>query len=330
MAQTFIRNIAIVGATGNSGKHMVISLLAKSKFKITAITRAGSATPAPGVHIATVDYSRPETLVEALKGQDVLITTVGVTAPPGTTTLLIEAAAKAGVPWVLPNEFGGDTDDEVVSNDTMIGPMKRKDRKLIEDLGVSSWIGVATGFWYEHSLGGPGLYGINILKKECVFYDGAEQRLNTSTYPQVGRAVANLLSLPLTSEDNNALTLSSYRNRLVFVSSFTLNQREMLDAVQHVTKTSDSDWKISTMPAKEKFEDSKKRLFGGDRSAFADMLYSRNFFPGENAGLFEVARGLDNEKLGLPKEDLEEATLRAVELANSDYYRKTYGTYGKS
>ncbi|KAF2646630.1 putative oxidoreductase CipA [Massarina eburnea CBS 473.64] len=314
MAQ-HIRNVAIVGATGNSGKYMVNALLAKGTFKITAISRAGSAAPPSEVHVATVDYSDPSTLVSALKNQDALIMTMSVTAPGDTTSKLIEAAAKAGVPWILPNEFGGDTDDPVVGTDTFMGPPKIKDRRLIESLGVSNWIAVATGFWYEHSLGGPGLYGINIPKRECVLYDAGEQRIDTSTWPQVGRGVANLLSLPITSEDKNTASLEDYRNRFVFISSFTLNQREMLAAVQHVTKTTDADWKITSMPAKDKYEDGKKRLFAGDRTGFGDLLYSRTFFPGENAMLYSVTKGSDNEKLGLPKEDLEEAT-RNVSVAH--------------
>ncbi|KAF1954253.1 putative oxidoreductase CipA [Byssothecium circinans] len=323
MAQ-HVRNIAIVGAAGNVGKHIVKALLEKSTFNLTAITRANSPTLPSGVHVATVDYTKPETLVDALKGQDVLIMTMSVAAPPEITSKLIEAAAKAGVPWILPDEFSGDTDDDVVGNDTFLGPPKIKNRKLIEELGVSSWIAVANGFWYEHSLGGPGLFGINVLTRECQWYDDGEQRLNVSTWSQVGRAVANLLSLPISSDDKPTTTLSGNRNRFVFIASFSLNQREMLASVQRVTKTTDADWKFSSIPSKEKYENGRKKFLAGDRAAFAELLYSRLFFPGENALLYEVTKGLSNEALGLPKEDLDEATVGAIELAKSDYW-KQYG-----
>ncbi|KAF2246302.1 NAD(P)-binding protein [Trematosphaeria pertusa] len=324
-----IQNIAIVGAAGQVGKFISSALLEKNKFKITAITREGSTnTPVPGIHIAAVDYDKPDTLVEALKDHDVLIITMSVRAPPGQSAKLIEAAAKAGVPWVLPNEFGGDGTNEELGRDIVIGPGKKKDRDLIESLGVSSWIGIACGFWYEYSLAGPGLYGIDIAKREVVFFDDGKQRLNTSTWPQTGRAIAQLLSLPILPQDENDknVTLSSYRNRFVFVSSFTLNQREMLDSVQRVTGTTNADWEISSVPAKQRFEEAQKRMATGDYRAFATVLYTRAFFPGDNAALFEVTHGLDNEKLGLPKEDLDEYTKESVKLAESGYFAKIFGS----
>jgi uncharacterized protein YbjT (DUF2867 family) len=64
-----------------------------------------------------VDYSKPETLVEALKGQDALVITLGVQAPKGTDTQLINAAEEAGVKWILPNEWGPDSANESLVKD---------------------------------------------------------------------------------------------------------------------------------------------------------------------------------------------------------------------
>lgn len=319
--------VAIVGATGSSGKYIAESLLAKSSFKLTAISRVGSSPPPSGVHVITVDYSKPETIVEALKGQDVLIVTMAVSAPAGTAATLYKAAAKAGVPWILPSEFGIDTDDKVVGNDTFVNQPKTDDRQLIQTSGAS-WIGVCTGFWYEHSLSGPELFGIDLLKRECTLFDNGTQRINTSTFAQVGRAVASLMSLPILPENeaDKSLTLDSYRNRFAYISSFTVSQREMLDSVQRYTKTTDADWKITSENSKERFETAKQKLIAGDYSAFGRVLYTRYFFPGDNAGLHEVTRGLDNDKLGLPKEDLEEASQRAIELASNGYWQQ----YGKA
>jgi hypothetical protein len=92
--------------------------------------------------------------VSALKGQDVLIITMSVLAAPDSSRKLIQAAAEAGVKWVLPNEWGGDDSNPAAAADVMIYAAKKADRALIEELGVSSWIGIACGFWYEFSLGG--------------------------------------------------------------------------------------------------------------------------------------------------------------------------------
>lgn len=117
-----------------------------------------------------------------------------VTAAKDTQAKLIRAAAAAGVPWVLPNEFGMYNTDEA-QNDT-IGQSKTKDRQLIESLDLS-YVGVTCGFWYEYSLPAPQLYGFDIAKREAVFFDDGTQKINTSTWGQTGRAVAAILSLPL-------------------------------------------------------------------------------------------------------------------------------------
>jgi hypothetical protein len=317
-----IKNIAIVGASGTIGSKMVSALLAKNTFTLTAISRASSsATFDPTIKVAHVDYSDPSTLVSALTGQDALIITLSVSAARDTQATLIRAAASAHVPWILPNEFGM-FNTEAAQNDT-IGPSKTKDRDLIASLGAS-WIGLTCGFWYEHSLSGPQLFGFDISKREVVFFDDGSQKLNTSTYAQTGRAVAQILSLPVLPEDENdkTLTLSSYRNRMAFVSSFAVSQQDMFDSLKRVTGTSDAEWKVSSEPARERWASAREEVKKGNFAAFGKCLYTRYFY--DDAGLFEKSHGLDNEKLGLPEEDLDEATRGAVEVGESGYW-KTYG-----
>lgn len=190
-----LQNIAIVGAGGRAGKYIVTSLLSNGvSQKITALTRADSSTTfAPGVQTAHIDYTHPSTIVSALRGQDVLIITMSVMAAPDSSKKLIEAAAEAGVKWVLPNEWGFDASNEEAGKDSMIYEAKKADRELIESLGVSSWIGIACGFWYEFSLGGGDIRYVAILfpvplfaRFACVTGDtGANMGLATvSTSPK--------------------------------------------------------------------------------------------------------------------------------------------------
>ncbi|KAJ4311117.1 hypothetical protein N0V94_008104 [Neodidymelliopsis sp. IMI 364377] len=318
-----IRKIAIVGVTGTIGTYMTTALLSKSRFSITAISRHDSTATFPSnIEVARVDYNNHDDLTKALNGHDVLIITTSVFAPKDTSAKLIRAAAAAGTPWILPNEFGMYNTDEA-ARDT-IGTSKKDDRELIESLGVSSWIGISCGFWYEHSLSNGELYGIDIGKQEVTFFDDGTQELNTSTWRQVGRAVAALLSLPVGADADNdsALTLSAYRNRMVYVSSFAVNQKEMFESVKRVTSTTDEDWKIKSEPAKERVQNARTRMNAGERRAFGQVMYTRYFY--EDAGLFEKTHGLDNDKLGLPSEDLDEATKGAVSLVENGYWKK-YG-----
>lgn len=154
--KSHIQNIAIVGAGGRVGKYIVSAIQSNGLSQtITALTRQESSnTFAEGVKTAYIDYNEPTTLVTALKGQDVLIITMNVMAAPDASRKLIQAAADVGVKWILPNEWGSDASNHQAGADVMIYATKKADRELIESLGVSSWIGIACGMWYEFSLGG--------------------------------------------------------------------------------------------------------------------------------------------------------------------------------
>ncbi|UPX19670.1 uncharacterized protein EKO05_0009925 [Ascochyta rabiei] len=96
----------------------------------------------------------------------------------------------------------------------------------------------------------------------------------------------------------------------------------MFDSAKRIAGTSDEQLKISRVPAKERFKGSRERMKSGDRRAFARVLYTRYFF--EGAGLFEKLHGLDNDKLGLPREGLDKYTEKAMQLEQDEYWAK-YG-----
>ena len=134
---------------GQVGTFITEELLKTGKHKVTAITRAGSENAIPkGCHSAVISYDDHASIVAALKGQDCLVISLAVTAPPDTSDRLFKAAADAKVPWVLPNEWGGDTSDDKYSQ-IFLG--RNDQREIIEDLGMS-WIGIACSFWYVHLL----------------------------------------------------------------------------------------------------------------------------------------------------------------------------------
>ena len=270
-----------------------------------------------GVKTAKVDYSDPDSLTAALHGIDALIITMSVFAPEEQQYKLIDAAAAAGVPWILPNEWGINNADPEFGKDVLIGPRNQGYRDHIEKVGKSSWIGVSTGFWYEWSLGGgPGKFGVDFREKTMTFYDDGTCPMNISSWPQTGLATAKLLSLPIlpADADDQATTLSHFRNSFCVVTSFLLTQRDMFASVLRVTGTTEKDWKVDSEPVKERYAAGMKQMRGGDRNGFGKLLYARPFYPDEPAN-FEKAGRLDNERLGLEKEDevLDEYTRQAVE-----------------
>lgn len=97
---------------------MTEALLKTGKHTITAITRVDSQNKLlEGVISKKVDYNKPETLVEALRGQDALVITLSAQIPKETEMQLINAAGEAGVGWILPNEWSPDTANEAMVKD---------------------------------------------------------------------------------------------------------------------------------------------------------------------------------------------------------------------
>ncbi|KAK3725204.1 hypothetical protein LTR37_000715 [Vermiconidia calcicola] len=308
-----IKKVAIVGAGGNSGSYMTKALLETGKHTVTAITRAESNSKFPeGVEIKQVDYEDISTIVDALRGQDALVITLSVFAH-GQQEKLIQAAADANVPWVLPNEWSPDTDNAGLVKDIGAFQEKPKIRAMVQQLGKSSYISVVTGFWYEWSLSIPLAYGIDSLKHEATLFDEGDTMISTSTWPQVGRAVAGLLSLPIRPEgDDKDRCLERFRNGLVYVSSFTVSQKDMLESALRVTGTKMDDWKIIKESSSARYDAGSEAMKGGDRMGFIKLMYTRVFYP-DGSGNFEQSKGTANELLELPREDLDEATKAAIE-----------------
>ena len=148
------------------------------------------------------------------------------------------------------------------------------------------------------------------------FFDDGNTQISTSTWPQVGRAVARLLSLKVLPDDANDTSpyLSKYNNRVVYASSFLVSQRDMLDSVLRVTGAKESDWTITHEDAVKRFDRGRELLSKGNMVGFVMLLYTRVFY--QNGG-GDFSDKLDNDLLGLPKENLDDATAIAVNMALS-------------
>ncbi|RHZ72408.1 hypothetical protein CDV55_108747 [Aspergillus turcosus] len=317
-----IERVAIVGAGGTVGKYISQELLQTGQHTVTALTRADSNSTLPaGVRAVTIDYNDESTLVAALQNQQFLIITLSVTAPKDTQSKLIQAAAKAGVRYVMPNCYGGDVTNEKLRKESLAGEPVRQACAEIEAAGVSVWVALVCGFWYEFSLTtGPEWFGFDFKEKKVTFYDDGNTRINVSTWEQCGRAVAAFLKFKELPEDENdqSPTVSGWANRPLFISSFLVSQRDMFESWKRVTGDKDEDWTIEYEPSAERYQRGVERMQKGDRRGFAQALYARVFYP-NGGGDYESKRGLDNAVLGLPREDLDERTKHAKEMLENGY-----------
>eukprot|EP01117_Protostelium_nocturnum_P006540 TRINITY_DN2356_c0_g1_i1.p1 TRINITY_DN2356_c0_g1~~TRINITY_DN2356_c0_g1_i1.p1 ORF type:complete len:341 (+),score=77.46 TRINITY_DN2356_c0_g1_i1:85-1107(+) len=319
-----IQKIALVGATGQVGKFILESLLKSNvKHQITVLTREETNHSFPeGVQVKKVNYDDKSSIVSALQGQEAVVLTLAVTVPKDLSFRIIEAAAEANVSWILPNEWGYFFDESNLdfAKESFLGETLLQNRALVEKLGKSSWIALCCGFWYEYSLSvSKDSYGFDLRNKSVTFYDDGNTRMSTSTWQQTGLAVAKVLGLKILPENENDKTpsLVDYRNKPVCIQSFNISQKDMFESILRVTGDQEKDWTITYEPVKDRYTNAVQALMGGNSAAFIKLLYSRSFYPG--SGNFEGKRNVENDNLGLPKEDLDERTKIAVEMAAANF-----------
>ena len=249
-----------------------------------------------------------ETLVEALRGQQVLVITQAAQAPAEYQLVLVKAAAAAGVEWILPNEYGSDTTN-AHEQENPVHKRKVAIPQAIMQAGAS-YISVVTGQWYDFSTA-SGYFGVNMLEKKATIYDSGDVKTITTTLAQAGRAIAALLALPVSGASP---CLSDWKNKHFYVKSFEITQKEMLAAAQRATGTTQADWTVDQKPAEPTVKSGMERFMKGDFFALLDIVYVSNWLE-EYGGNYEVTHGTVNKVLGLPVEDLDEQTKYALEKA---------------
>ncbi|RDW92877.1 aromatic alcohol reductase [Aspergillus mulundensis] len=317
-----IERVAVIGAGGSVGKRITTELLKTGKHTVTAISRKDSNTPLPsGAKVVRVDYDDENAVVAALTGHQFLVISLAVNAPQDLEARIIHAAGRAGIPYIMPNTYGGDLTNETLMKEIVIGAAYLKAAAAIEAVGAQ-WVALACGFWYEHSLTtGEAWFGFDFPKKQVTFYDDGATKINVSTLEQCGRAVASLLSLPELPQDSSdsSPTLSNWANKPLFIDSFVVSQQDMLESWLRVSGDKREDWTIVNEPSQARWARGMELLQKGDFTGIGMLMYARAFFPNGD-GLYGAKHGLANDVLGLPKEDLDERTANAKAMMDRGYH----------
>ncbi|EXL93760.1 hypothetical protein ACKRZS_003159 [Fusarium odoratissimum] len=303
------RKIVITGGSGQLGKPTIDALVELGAHTITAIQRPEAASTFPvGITVKKGNLRDEAFLTEVLKGQDVLVLMPPLAQLVELQEPAIRAAANAGVPYILPSEFGPDpfAVQLVEENELLIA--KKRIRDLIESIGVSSWISIAVGPWLDAGLN-QGLWGIEPKTRNATIWRGADAKINTATISHTAEAVAAVLSLP-------EAELAKYKNKAVYTPSFHLTQREILDAVQRATGTTDADWDIKTRDVNEVAREYEDKISQGDGVAPFVKFFITHFLEGHGGDFNHKVHSTELEKLeqlGLHKEDLVQAIRVALQ-----------------
>jgi hypothetical protein len=217
--------------------------------------------------------------------------------------------------WVIPCEFASDNKHEKVNQETNLMTRKNKDREQIEELGVSSWIGIINNPWFDWSFKRT-YCGIDIKTRTTTPFDTGVVKCNNTTLRKVGKSPAAPLSLP----DSK---LSQFKNDFVYFSSFCISQCEILDSVMRVTSTQESDWLIRSESAVEAAEAVTEAIRKGHGMKKVNLLFATLFREGY-WGECE-AKGTVDQMLGFEEEDLNDNIKELVQqIQAGSWVTETY------
>ncbi|GKT47932.1 bifunctional pinoresinol-lariciresinol reductase 1 [Colletotrichum spaethianum] len=289
-----IKNVLVVGASGNVGRSTIKGLL-EENFQVTGLTRESSSATFPeGVRHLKTDFSEAS-LIEAFGNQDAVISTVSSIQSDGALGLqktLIDAAIAAGVKVFVPSEYGIDTAD--VTAPQYIPFLSEKIetvRYLKERQDKISWTALITGSMFDWGLNIPGFGGWDVAARTVTIFDGGDIPFEATNLDQAGRAIAKSLR-------KSDLT----RNQYVYVNSFTVTQNEVLRALEKATgdKFTVSQGSVEELWRRGAMELERGQPFG-TLAMIAGAIYGKG-----GLAHFSANKGLWNERLALQQEDLNE------------------------
>jgi hypothetical protein len=136
-----------------------------------------------------------------------------------------------------------------------------------------------------------GFFGFNIKERSALLYDqDAPAHFSTTTMSRVGQAIVGILQHP-----------EETRNRIVYISSFIITNKELIDALERVSGEKWTGTPASTYDLERQGND---RMARGDRYGAYDLVVAALFRRGHGSDY--ALRKNDNELLGLRDENLDD------------------------
>lgn len=233
-----------------------------------------------------------ETLTAALKGIDAVVSTVAGSAIK-TQTVLIDAAAAAGVKRFIPSEYGSVTTNPKLEAFPLYDNVFKIRHHLQEkaDAGQLTWTVLACGAFVEF-LFVPGL--LDFADRKATLLDEGGNRLSVTSLATAGKAIAGILK-----------NSESTKNRVVKVSEVILTQNQVLKIAKRLRP--EEKWEISKVAASALLKEGLDAISAGDFSfPVVFNIIKGTGLAGETYG--SAYDETDNELLGvkeLTEEDLE-------------------------
>ncbi|KFZ07800.1 hypothetical protein V502_09746 [Pseudogymnoascus sp. VKM F-4520 (FW-2644)] len=294
-----LKNIAIIGASGNIGKIILDGLVESSNFNVTVISRKESKATFPsGVTVVRTDLS-DNGLIEAFKGQDAVISAVGATGL-GEQKKFVDASIRAGVKRFIPSEFSASSQDKAVVG---LLPLFGQKTELVEYLKSKesdglTWTGIATSCLFDWGLAN-GFLEFDIANRTATIWDDGNKRFTLTNEKQLGQAVASVLQHP-----------QETKNQYLYIASVETTQNEILASLE---EASGEKWAVTKTTTDTQVTEAVKKLTAGDFSGAFALVRSTTF--GNTQGLhanYAADEKLANDMLGLGLEDVKDVVKRVV------------------
>lgn len=308
-----IVNVALVGATGSLGSHILAALLSEGSLTTTALQRASSSSQLPkdnkNLKVATIsDNPSVEELTTLFKGQDAVI----VCYRAGDAAAQIkfgQAAFNAGtVRRFIPADFGscdsnGKRERELVKLFDRKVEIRESLQKLADEAavegGVFSWTSLVNGHFFDWGLREDFLH-FNLPQRKADIIDDGNVKSSQATLAQIAKATVRILQRP-----------EETKNKMLFIQSFCVSQNEILASLEKAMSSyKDSrKWEIARYESEAFIKEKKALADAGDLQAIEDLVFVLGAIDGNWEGKPDFAMGL----LGLEEEDLDEVVQKVVD-----------------
>ncbi|KAH8901606.1 NAD(P)-binding protein [Thozetella sp. PMI_491] len=263
----------------------VVEQLATAGFEVTVLSRSSDSLTGlyTGVKVARVDYSSRESIINALRGQDVVISTVASEAIRDQRPF-IDAAIEAGVKRFIPSDFGTfNTDPKAQEVLGFLKPFRSIQDYLAEkaEEGVLEYTVFSNGGFLDLVLS-MGLF-VDFQTRTARLFDDGRHKVSITSEVTVAKAIASSLAQPEAS-----------KNRIIFIHDTVSSQAKILALAK---KHSTTEWTEVRVDGEAEYQDAL--ALAGDeefKSATSYRLLGASILAGK---FHSVYKTVDNDWLGL-------------------------------
>ncbi|RMZ88288.1 hypothetical protein DV736_g4473, partial [Chaetothyriales sp. CBS 134916] len=282
--------VAVAGATGNLGPHIVNALLA-ANYPITILTRHGSTNTSKipnsaNITIKEVDFSSVDSLTAALEDVKVVVSALA-SESIGAQSPLIDASIAAGVSRFLPSEFGSDTTNPK-SAQLPVFKYKVETQRYLEAKAKEnpsfSYTLVLNGAFLDWGLRAG--FFINLAKHSVTVFNGGDVKFSATKLESIGKAVVGVVE-----------HLDETKNRAVYIQDALITQNQL---IQYAKEIDGKEWDITPNETDKTLAEGIAALQNGPganlHAVLVSFLFSAIFGEGYGGNFSDH---LDNKLLGV-------------------------------